>query len=234
MINSDVSFDPVTAVTIIIQSLYSEQEILYLESIFSMTESAFLHLKSRILRMLGDCLDPKLTYHSPGHTEDVLLQAERIAAAEHISDDRLLLLIKIAALFHDTGFLYIYKGHEKRSCEIMLEKIDIDKFDKFEIKMMSDMIMATKVPQSAVTLPEMILCDADLDYLGRSDFDIISSRLKSEFLTYAIVKNEKEWDKLQVKFFKGHRYYTATSVTYRNPVKMQHLELLKQKLRTKS
>jgi uncharacterized protein len=199
-----------------------------------MTESAFLHLKSGILRMLDNGLDPRLTYHSLKHTEDVLQQAERIAAAEHITDDRLLLMIKIAALFHDTGFLDTYKGHEERSCEIMLENIDTNLFEKDEIKMMRGMIMATKVPQSAVTLPEMIMCDADLDYLGRNDFGMISSHLKAEFLAYGVVKNDKEWDKLQVKFFEGHHYFTASSVAKRNPVKMQHLGLLKQKLKARS
>ena len=175
-------------------------------------------------------LDPRLTYHSPGHTKDVLKQAERIATAENITDERLLLLIKIAALFHDTGFLYTYKEHEKKSCEILVETIDISSFDPPELEMMKGMIMATKVPQSPHSLPEMILCDADLDYLGRDDFEPISEQLKKEFLVYGIIKSEEQWDQLQVNFFESHGYFTATSIQSRQPLKMQHLEALKQKL----
>lgn len=195
-----------------------------------MTGPEFLDLKSRVLQMLAVRLDTRLTYHCPAHTEDVLQQAERIADAENITDTRLLLLIKIAALFHDTGFLCVYKEHEKKSCEILLENIDIRLFDAHEIEMIKGMILATKVPQSPRNLPEMILCDADLDYLGRNDFEIISATLKNEFLTYGIVKNEDEWNQLQVNFFEGHHYFTATSVRNRNSVKMQYLETLKQKL----
>ncbi|HKZ66002.1 MAG TPA: HD domain-containing protein [Chitinophagaceae bacterium] len=180
--------------------------------------------------MLRTGLDPRLTYHSPAHTEDVLRNVERIAAAENITDARLLLLMKIAALFHDTGFLRTYKGHEQQSCLIMQEIIDTCQFDEVENKIMNGMIMATKIPQAPKTLPEMIICDADLDYLGRDDFEAISNSLKDEFLIYHVIKSEEEWDRLQVNFFESHRYFTASSLQDRYPVKMKHLEMLKQKL----
>ena len=195
-----------------------------------MTESGFLQLKSRILKLLRSGLDPRLTYHSQAHTEDVLYQVERIAAAENITDSRLLLLMRIAALFHDTGFLRTYKGHEKESCVIMLATIDINDFDETEMEIVKAMIMATKIPQMPQTLPEKIICDADLDYLGRDDFRTISNALKKEFLAYGVIKNELEWDRLQVSFFDSHKYFTVSSIRDRCPVKMQHLELLKKKL----
>ena len=76
----------------------------------------------------------------------------------------------------------------------------------------------------------MIICDADLDYLGRDDFDTISNALKNEFLAYGVIKNEQEWDRLQVSFFDSHKFFTVSSVRDRCPVKMRHLELLKRKL----
>lgn len=195
-----------------------------------MQEPEFLELKSRVLRMLITGLDPRLTYHCYDHTVDVLRQAERIATDENITDKRLMLLIKIAALFHDTGFLFTYKEHEKKSCEIMLENIDHAVFSAHELSMIQGMIMATKVPQTPHSLPEMILCDADLDYLGRNDFELISNKLKEEFLVYGIIKNEAEWDELQVKFFESHHYFTASTVNKRQALKIQHLKELKEKL----
>lgn len=195
-----------------------------------MHEPEFLELKARVLRMLITGLDPRLTYHCYDHTVDVLRQAERIAIAENITDKRLMLLIKVAALFHDTGFLYTYKDHEKKSCEILMENIDGSLFTATEFDLMKGMIMATKVPQAPHSLPEMILCDADLDYLGRNDFELISEKLKEEFMVYGIIKNDEEWDKLQVKFFESHTYFTESSVAKRQAIKMQHLETLKEKL----
>ena len=193
-----------------------------------MTEKEFLLLKSTILKLLREGLDPGLTYHSPAHTEDVLQQVERIAAAESITDTRLLLLMRIAALFHDTGFLRTYKKHEEASCVILQEMVDTSQFDESEIKLINGMIMATKIPQLPHNLPEMIICDADLDYLGRNDFETISNSLMNEFLAYSVIKNEQEWNQLQVSFFESHKYLTVTSVSNRTPIKMQHLKMLKQ------
>ena len=180
--------------------------------------------------MLDAGLNPLLTYHNREHTEDVLQQAVRIAVSENIQDPRSLLLIKIAALFHDTGFLDTYKAHEERSCEIMLELLDTSQFDPAEITIINGMIMATKIPQSPVTLSEKVICDADLDYLGRDDFPLISNRLKVEFLAYHIIKDEMEWDRLQVNFLEKHNYFTATSAHDRRLLKKHYLEMLKQHL----
>jgi HD superfamily phosphodiesterase len=138
--------------------------------------------------------------------------------------------MKIAALFHDTGFLRTYKGHEEMSCLILHEIVGSLQFEDSEMKMMNGMIMATKIPQLPQTLPEKIICDADLDYLGRDDFEAISNMLKTEFFAYHIIKNEEEWNLLQVNFFESHSYFTSSSLQDRYPIKMQHLEMLKQKL----
>jgi hypothetical protein len=196
---------------------------------YEITDPGFLKLKSRILGLLRTELDPRLTYHCPKHTEDVIEQVGRLAAAENITDKRLLLLMHIAALFHDTGFLRSYKGHEEDSCSIMRDTCG-GIFEESELKLIEGMIMATQLPQTPATLPEMIICDADLDYLGRDDFEPISNTLKKEFLTFGVIKNEEEWDRLQVSFFNSHHYFTKTSKRDRCPVKMRHLELLKQKL----
>lgn len=195
-----------------------------------MTESGFLQLKSTILELLRTDLDQRLTYHCLAHTEDVLEQAQRIALTEGITDPKLLLLIKIAALFHDTGFLRTYKGHEEESCRIMEEYVSDRDLTKLDIEMIKGMIRATKVPQTPHNLSEKILCDADLDYLGRDDFKPISETLKDEFLVYGIIKTEQDWDDMQVSFFESHRYFTGTSLQNRYPLKMKHLQALKQKV----
>jgi predicted metal-dependent HD superfamily phosphohydrolase len=195
-----------------------------------MTESGFLELKSTILTMLRKGLDPVLTYHSPAHTEDVLQQVERIAAAEKITESRTILLMRIAALFHDTGFLRTYREHEQQSCIILRESVNACEFDENELDLVTGMIMATRIPQLPKSLPEMVLCDADLDYLGRTDFAYISDLLKQEFLAKMVIQSEDEWNKLQVKFFESHNYFTPSSIRDRRPVKEKHLEQLKQKL----
>jgi len=76
----------------------------------------------------------------------------------------------------------------------------------------------------------MILCDADLDYLGRADFELISDRLRIEMINYDLIKTASQWNQLQVSFFESHSYLTSSSQRDRNPMKMQQLEKLRQKI----
>ena len=83
--------------------------------------------KNYILRKLERELDPRLTYHSISHTLDVLESAIRLAELEKISEDDLILL-KTACLFHDSGMLVTYKGHEDASIAFVLDIENIEDY----------------------------------------------------------------------------------------------------------
>lgn len=185
-----------------------------------MTESDFEDLRKVVLAEM-DGLSPHLTYHSKEHTIDVIRQAVRIAKAEGIGAQELLLL-KIAALFHDTGFLKTYVNHEVKGCEFFLSKINGRNFSAEEKSQVQGLIMATKIPQQPQDHLQQIICDADLDYLGRSDFFEIGELLKKEFLYYNIVASDADWEKMQRNFLKTHRYHTSTSRALREPVKQEN------------
>jgi predicted metal-dependent HD superfamily phosphohydrolase len=174
-------------------------------------------------------LEPKLTYHNLAHTKDVMKQVERIAIGEQVPQQNDILLLKVAALFHDSGFLETYKHHEEKSVEFMMRNLAEGDLTELEIDRVTGMIMATKIPQSPKNKLEQIICDADLDYLGRDDFERISNGLKEEFLEYGVIKSEADWDPLQIKFFEMHTYFTETCRTDRAPQKKLHLEQLKAK-----
>jgi len=192
-----------------------------------MTESRYQIIKAEVLSLLSEQLDPRLTYHNLSHTKDVMRQVERIAAGENISDENELMLLRVAALFHDSGFLYVYRHHEEKSCQIMEDHLDDGDFSVEEIARIRGMIMATQIPQTPHNLMEQIICDADLDYLGRDDFHVISNGLKEEFLVYNVINSEADWDPLQIGFFEAHNYFTATCRNDRTPKKLQHLHMLK-------
>ena len=95
-----------------------------------------------------------------------------------------------------------------------------------EIEEVCQLIMATKIPQKPTDFLSQILCDADLDYLGTSDFLPIGQTLFDEFLNIGLVKNEYEFDLVQIKFLLAHRYHTGFAIKYRDPVKKSHLNSL--------
>lgn len=187
-------------------------------------------IQSHIIDKLEKGLSPKLTYHNVAHTLDVLQQAIEIAEMEGIKNEEELLLLRVSALYHDVGFLVSYGGHEETSCTIATEELEGFGFTKVQINKVCGMIMATKVPQEPQTILEEIICDADLDYLGRDDFFKIGEGLYKEFLIEKIVSNETEWNNLQVGFLERHRYFTVSSRQRRLQLKKLNLEKVKEKL----
>ena len=94
--------------------------------------------------------------------------------------------------------------------------------------------MATRLPQSPVTQLEKILCDADLDYLGREDFYEVGGKLFEEFKSQGIVETEREWNLVQKTFLQSHRFHTHYSQTHREPSKQKRLHEIDAALKMRS
>jgi predicted metal-dependent HD superfamily phosphohydrolase len=75
-----------------------------------------------------------------------------------------------------------------------------------------------------------IICDADLDYLGRDDFEEIADNLRKELTEMGKIKSRKEWDEIQVKFLNQHQYFTATALGSRQQKKQENLERVIERL----
>ena len=174
-------------------------------------------------------LPKHLFYHSVEHIKDLYVYARVIAKAEKISKEDIDLLLT-AALFHDAGFMVDQKEHERLSAELAQKYLPDFGYTPEQIEKISGMIMATKIPQSPKNLLEEILCDADLDYLGRDDFFTIGDKLFSELSMYGIINSENEWNKLQVSFLENHHYFTKTALKNRKAKKDEHLALIKSKI----
>ena len=186
-------------------------------------------IKKIILKELKENLPEHLSYHSVMHVKDVINAVEEIAIAENVEGEDLMLL-KTAALFHDTGFLYGAKDHEQKSCEIAQKYLLDYGYSQPQIDKIKGMIMATKIPQSPKNKLEEILADADLDYLGRDDYFKIGDKLFDELTMFGIVNSERDWNLLQEKFLESHHFFTKTAINNRNQKKQENLEIIKSKL----
>lgn len=182
--------------------------------------------KKFILNKLAEELSPQLTYHGLHHTLDVLAVTDKLCDELNIREyDKILL--KTAALFHDSGFTVSNANHEETGCQIVRNNLPRYEYSEADIEKICGMIMATKIPQSPQTLLEEILADADLDYLGRNDFKAIGDTLFEELRTFNIIQSEEDWNRLQIRFLEGHGFFTEYNLTHRRPVKLAHLENLK-------
>jgi uncharacterized protein len=179
-----------------------------------------------ILIRLKNELKIFMTYHSFKHTEDVIKNVKRIAKAEKIIDKRELNLLVTAAAYHDSGFINTYMNHEEEGCRIADEILPQFNYSKEDIEVIKNLIMATKVPQTPKSKLEQIICDADLDYLGREDFFEIGETLYDEFLYMKIVRDTLSWNQLQVKFLSSHNFFTPSNQKLREQKKQKHLSII--------
>jgi predicted metal-dependent HD superfamily phosphohydrolase len=192
----------------------------------------FKEVKNYILGRLGTGLPAHLSYHNVDHTLDVLDAAEMLADQEGIpGPDKELLLT--AALFHDTGFLEVRDEHEAASCGLAHKYLPAYGYHPDEVDRLCNIIMATRLPQSPACKLAEILCDADLDYLGRGDFFPLSQNLFKELLSEGLVKDEEDWNQQQADFMGNHRYFTKTAIHLRTAMQQHHVEQITAKITTR-
>jgi len=185
-------------------------------------------ISDHVVSMLDRGLSKKLIYHNIDHTLDVTSQCLAIATEEGIADEQVLLILQVAALYHDSGFLYVYQQHEEKGCEIARDQLPGFGMDEHAIEEVCKLIMATKVPQKPVTHLQQIICDADLDYLGRDDFFETGDKLRRELLEYKFIADHHDWEKRQLDFLRSHHYFTKTSQKKRSAAKKEFIEQLMQ------
>ena len=186
----------------------------------------YKRLKEKILMDLKIGLSPKLLYHSYNHIVDVYKSAIRIARNEGVGvRDQMILYTSI--FLHDAGFLKsLHKDHEEASCEMARQILPQFAYESEDIEQICGLIMSTKIPQSPRSKLGEIICDADLDYLGRDDFKIYSDNLFKELQYYGLVDTIENWNRIQVDFLKSHSYFTKTSKVTRSAKKLERLSEL--------
>ncbi len=178
----------------------------------------------KILAELKQKLPAHLTYHRYEHTIDVANVCnhyiEYYMIADHIAE-----LIRIAAVSHDYGYLFSPKEHEERS--IVEVRPFLADYSDTQIALIDGMIRATKVPQQPQNLYEEIIADADLDYLGRDDYGELSEGLREEFLHFGVIKNDRDWLEIQIKFLENHKFHTDWAKAHRSDAKQRVLQRLR-------
>ncbi len=184
-----------------------------------------------IMKQLEARLSEKLYYHSISHTKDVVNAVERLALSENVTDEGLFLL-KTAANYHDAGFVEQYEKNEFIGARMAAEILPKYGYTEENIDRIKELIYVTEIPHQPKNKLEEIICDADLDYLGREDFHEIADRLRMELREHGKINSDRLWDEIQVKFLTQHKYFTKTAIETRDPKKQQNLEDIKKKLET--
>ncbi|MEN8158328.1 MAG: adenylate/guanylate cyclase domain-containing protein [Bacteroidota bacterium] len=186
----------------------------------------FNDIQELILDKLESELPAFLYYHNVKHTVDVVTEVELIGWAEGLDDDGILLL-KSAALFHDAGHTIAYDDHEYHGAQLVKRLLPGYGYSEDQIEKICRIIMSTKLPPQPKDIYQSIICDADLDYLGRSDMIPVSNTLYKELKEQDKIGTLNEWNRLQLKFISSHSYFTKTARSLREVNKQKQIDRIK-------
>jgi predicted metal-dependent HD superfamily phosphohydrolase len=187
-----------------------------------------------IRALFKDELPGGIKYHDANHTlhptRGVVAVANRIAIAENISAHDKELLIA-AAYFHDTGYIREYDKNEPIAARMAGRILKLIGYQPDEIKKIQKMILATDLEREPESLIEKILCDADLDHLGREDFFELDAKIRQGRRARGIdVSDDAKWYKGTLGIIKKHRYYTESQKQKREKKKQENIKRLLKKL----
>ena len=187
-----------------------------------------------IRELFRDELPDGIKYHNADHTlhptKGVVAVANNIAMSENIAEhDRELMIA--AAYFHDTGYIREYEKNEPIAARMAGRILKLIGYKPGEIKKIQGMILSTDLEREPQSHVEKILCDADLDNLGREDFFKLDGKLREGRQSRGVdVRDDAIWYRGTLKIIENHQYYTESQKKLREKGKQKNIRRLLNKL----
>ena len=197
-----------------------------------MINSEILHKASTyVSSLLSTKLKETYFYHNLDHTLDVVDNVAEISQGLTLND-RELEIILLAAWFHDTGYTISPREHEATSADIARKFLTREKYPSRDIQRIVGCIKATKVPQRPKNTLEMIVCDADLLYLGKRH-----CLEKAELLRLEFEHNrrkpipESDWLQESADFFQHHHFHLPSVRKKYDPERIKNISRITLRLK---
>jgi len=160
-----------------------------------------------ILQQLREQLPPTYFFHNWEHTADVVAAVARLAS-ECGCSERETVLLKTAALCHDTGYLRRYERNEALGVEFARRYLPQFGYGEPELTEIETLILSTEFPYHPQRLLEKVLCDADLFYILTDCFAERANRFRRELAGRQMPLDDVAWQELETKFLCKITYYT--------------------------
>ncbi len=195
-----------------------------------MNETIISEIKKFVSDLLKNETPEDYTYHTLAHTQDVVKNSVFIGTKEKLTEEEMYIL-RLAAWFHDVGYLKKYKGHEEASAEMAVKFLERRRVEENIRTAIAENIRATAFPQSPESRVAKVLCDADFMHLGQENYFEQAEKLRQEQNNVGICKLKKaEFDYESIRLFEEHHWHTAFCRNNLEETKQKNLELLKARI----
>lgn len=171
-------------------------------------ESVLERIRLHVRRWFAKRMPRTMVFHDLEHTLSVARTARAIGQGMGITAQELV-LVEIAALFHDTGYAIAHDGHEEHSADLADEFLTKLGVPRAGIDRVRRLIMATKLSNTPRGRLQKILRDADSSKAGQADFIEKSELLRKELGSiYGKQVPEAKWLEQNLNYLQDHRFYT--------------------------
>jgi len=171
-----------------------------------------------------------LVYHNIDHTIEVFTNVTFLSAKLSLSEQDTF-LTKICALFHDIGYLESYTNHEEHGIPHFVSFCEGIKLNQQTIDIGIAAILATEVPQKPYSNIDKVLCDADLMYLGSSDYFEKSELLRQEWnRSRSHQTSVLDFHQQSIQFFQMHHFHSEFGKKILGPEKERNFQLIKREI----
>ena len=164
-----------------------------------------------VFNLFKEKLPPDHVYHNFKHTFQTVKACKALSNAYSLTSRDLEILL-LAAIFHDTGYIETYQGHEEISIRIFNEFIKGD-YPLEDIKKVEELILSTKAGTRPDGTLQEILHDADYINIGKKKFVQRAELLRIEWerllnRTYT----DLEWAEIQLNFLISTNFVTEEAL----------------------
>jgi predicted metal-dependent HD superfamily phosphohydrolase len=187
-------------------------------------------IEDYVTSLFEEMHDSDLIFHNLTHTRNVVDQTKEIADHYHLNE-RDMMVLYIAAWFHDTGYLFTDAAqHEEKSVALMKEFIKDYINDPEPIREIEECILSTKSPRHPSNLLQYILCDADTYHFGTKEFRETNKRIRQEYILREGEIDKRKWDEKSLDMLESHEYYTTYCQDLLEEQKKINMKKLKKKI----
>jgi len=167
----------------------------------------------------------ELKYHNWEHTLYVYNSVKQIIKYEQDLTENDKIALRLAAIFHDIGYLEGCENHEKKGAEIAINFLQKNTDIPSEIcTQIVEIIKATRLDYLPKNLPEKIIRDADLAHLADENYADWYQKLFEELNDHLKLNLSKaKWRKMSIEFIINHQYNTDFARQNYEPQKAKNL-----------
>lgn len=187
-------------------------------------------LQTEALEYLGTWLESCYTYHNVQHTLEVCNAVAEFGSAAALEPEEYEIL-RIAAIFHDFGYLSAPEDNEALAWQYMQDFLHRWSLPPELGERANELILETVFPYHPVTALGELLCDADIEYIGRSAFTDRALQFRNELQLLGKCFDDRQWWSMELDFLRQNSFFSPECRRSRTAGRIKNIEEVQNILR---